>query len=48
MFAAPYDDKIIHVEMCCRSAAAPDIAYCGRKIGSGTIHATSKPGELSY
>lgn len=48
MYATQYDDKIIHVEMCCRSAAAPETAYCGRKVGSGTVQAISNPGNFTY
>lgn len=47
-YTAQYDDKTFHVQVCCRSAATPDIAVCGRDIGTAILSATSTPGEFTY
>lgn len=48
MYASQFNDKIINVAFCCRSAANTDIVACGSNIGSGTCTVTSNPGEFTY
>lgn len=48
MYAAQYNDKTLNVDICCRSAVDSKIAACGSNIGSGTVTATSNPGEFTY
>lgn len=48
IYAAQFDDKTVNTDMCCRSAAEPEVAVCGSKIGTGAATATSNPGEFMY
>lgn len=48
MYAVPFDDQTLSINFCCRSAADPKSATCGSKVASGTVKATSTPGELIY
>lgn len=48
MYAASFDERTLSIVICCRSAANKSIAYCGSKIGSGTVTVTNKPGEFIY
>lgn len=38
----------LYFNICCRSAANPDIGTCGTDIGSGTVTATSTAGVFLY
>lgn len=48
MYAVPYDDQTLTINLCCRSASTPNEATCGGSVASGTVKATSTPGELTY
>lgn len=47
-YAALFDDKTINIEVCCRGAETPDVAVCGRNVGSGSVKLTCNPGELMF
>lgn len=46
IYAAQFNENTINLEMCCRSAAKPEFAVCGSKVGSGTATVTSTPGQI--
>ncbi len=48
MYAAPLNERTLGIDICCRSAAINDIAFCGSIIGSGTVTATNNSGEFIY
>lgn len=48
-YVVGYDESTLNEGVCCRSAANPNVPYCGKKIGSGTLSGVvQSPGEFTY